>query len=266
MSELMVKSSIGIRKFESAHLNIPCLAHPTPRYCPMLTATGGKERYDHQTPAQRESALDEDGRTKLLASVSRGSIAMFFFVLMWRAVHHYELADASFKGPFRLMMVVPTVALFVGNMSGCVASLTSPSHSAKKRMKAILNLNKLVEILLFAYNLSRLTMFTSKFVPREIYVGRTLTNFLFLVQCQLFTRVTWGAAQAGHEAAAATGGPAAWSEEVSQGGAASYVSSTGAEATTAKGYGHSSGYEPSEAQQAGVSSQRQYEEGGEEWT
>ena len=26
-----------------------------------------------------------------------------------------------------------------------------------------------------------------------VYVGRTLSNFLFLVQCQLFTKVTWNA-------------------------------------------------------------------------
>jgi len=164
-----------------------------------------QDRYESQTPAQRASALDEDGRTKLLATVSRGSIAFFFFVLMWRSVHHYEMADASFRGIQRLLIVVPTVGLFIGNMAGCVASITSPSHSAKKRMKAILNLNKLVELLLFVYNVVRLTIFPSKFVQREIYVGRTLSNFIFMVQCQLFTRVTWGAAQIKQEAALASG-------------------------------------------------------------
>mmetsp|Transcript_57650 Transcript_57650/g.172004 ORF Transcript_57650/g.172004 Transcript_57650/m.172004 type:complete len:179 (+) Transcript_57650:724-1260(+) len=124
---------------------------------------------------------------------------------MWRSVHHYEMADASFKGVQRLLFVVPTVALFIGNMAGCVASVTSPSHSAKKRMKAILNLNKLIELLLFIYNVVRLTIFPSKFVQREIYVGRTLSNFIFMVQCQLFTRVTWGAAQVKQEAAIASG-------------------------------------------------------------
>lgn len=151
------------------------------------------ERYEHQTAEQKASATDEDGRMKLMASVSRGSISFFFFILMWRAVHHYELADQSRKGLGRLLLVIPAVALFIGNMAGCVASVTSPSQSAKKRMKAILNLNKLVEFTLFVYNVLRLTVFPSKFTTREIYVGRTLTNFIFLVQCQLFTKVTWGA-------------------------------------------------------------------------
>jgi hypothetical protein len=80
----------------------------------------------------------------------------------------------------------------------------------------------------FVFFVRRLTLFPSKTVMREIYgtygyvmvfhftrvdpktlnsvlffspiqqcyysydaVGRTLTNFIFLVQCQLFTKVTW---------------------------------------------------------------------------
>ena len=111
---------------------------------------------------------------------------------MWRTVHHYELADQSFKGTVRLVAVIPTVLLFLGNMMGCVASVTSPaSHASKKRMKAILNLNKLVELSLLFYNVLRLTVFTNKLIVREIYVGRTLSNFLFMIQCQLFTKVAW---------------------------------------------------------------------------
>merc|ERR1711862_194348 len=75
------------------------------------------------------------------------------------------------------------------------SSLTSHQNSAKKRLKAILNLNKLLEALLFFYNVMRLTIAPSKYVPREIYVGRTLTNFIFLIQCQLFTKVAWNAAK-----------------------------------------------------------------------
>ena len=104
---------------------------------------------------------------KLLASVSKGSIALFFFILMWRAVHHYELADLAFKGSTRLFMVLPPVILFLGNMAGCVGSLMSNGALGKKRMKAILNLNKLMEIALMAYNVSRLVLVPSKLVVRE---------------------------------------------------------------------------------------------------
>merc|ERR1711971_911948 len=80
----------------------------------------------------------------------------------------------------------------------------SSGSMGKKRMKAILNLNKLMEMTLMAYNVMRLVLVPSKLVLREIYVGRTLSNFLFLVQCQLFTKVTWNAAQVKASTAAET--------------------------------------------------------------
>jgi hypothetical protein len=148
-------------------------------------------KYEHQSPIDAANPRQEDGKMKLLASVSKGSIAMFFFILMWRAVHHYEMADLAFTGTTRFCMVLPPVILFLGNMAGCVGSLTSNGALGKKRMKGILNLNKLVEVSLMIYNVSRLILVPSKLVPREVFVGRTLSNFLFLLQCQLFTKVTW---------------------------------------------------------------------------
>ena len=152
-------------------------------------------KYEHQSPIDAANPRDEDGKMKLLASVSRESITMFFFILMWRSVHHYELADGSFQNSAmigRLIMVLPPVILFIANMAGCVGSVMSNGHLGKKRMKAILNLNKLMEITLMAYNVLCLLIRTpTKLIPREIYVGRILSNFLFLVQCQLFTKVSW---------------------------------------------------------------------------
>jgi len=156
-------------------------------------------KYENQSLLDQANPRDDEGRMKLLASVSKGSISLFFFILMWRAVHHYELADLSFKGTTRLIMVFPPIMLFLGNMIGCVVSVMSSSSNAskgsKKRLKALLNFNKLVELALIIYNVSRLLFIPSKYILREIYIGRTLSNFLFIVQCQLFTKVTWGAAQ-----------------------------------------------------------------------
>jgi len=154
-----------------------------------------QEQQQQRNAADAASPIDETGKMKLIASVSNASICFFFFVLMWRAVHHYELADAYYNGGKRLLMVTPPVLLFVGNMAGCVSSITSQQSSGKNRLKAILNLNKLLEAFLFFYNIMRLTIAPSKYVPREIYVGRTLTNFMFLIQCQLFTKVAWNAAK-----------------------------------------------------------------------
>lgn len=150
-----------------------------------------QKRFENQSAIDAANPREEDGRMKLLASVSKGSISLFFFILMWRSVHHYELADQAFKNTKRLLCVIPTIILFLGNMAGCLASVTSSSSSSKKKMKAILNLNKLLEGALFAYNICRLSIFPTKYIPREIYVGRIISNFLFIVQCQLFTKVTW---------------------------------------------------------------------------
>jgi hypothetical protein len=143
------------------------------------------------TPQQELNMRDAQGRMKLIASVSRGSRALIFFMIMWRDVHLFELADQGLKGFQRLLVVVPLILLFIGNMAGVVASFTSPSHSSKKRMKAILNLDKVVEGILLIWYFFRLTVFPSKYVPREVYVAKTLHSVLFLVQLQAFTRVTW---------------------------------------------------------------------------
>ena len=145
----------------------------------------------NQTPFQEASSTDEQGRLKLLANVSKGSISFFFFILMWRSIHHFEMADSAFNGLTRTIFVLPTVALFVGNMLGSVAVFTPPNPKRKKRLKLILNANKIMELALFIYHVFRLTIAPSKHIIREVYVGRTLSNFVFLLQCQLFTKVTW---------------------------------------------------------------------------
>lgn len=145
----------------------------------------------HMTPEQVASPRDERGRMKLLTSVSKGSRALIFFMLMWRDVHLYEVADQTFKGFIRLVTVIPLLMLFIGNLAGAVASVTSPSHSAKKRLKAILNLDKLVEAIMILYSFGRLTLFPSKYTPREIYIANTLHSVFFILQSQAFTRLTW---------------------------------------------------------------------------
>lgn len=150
-----------------------------------------RETFSHLTPEQVASARDERGRLKLLTSVSKGSRALIFFILMWRDIHLYEVADQTFKGLGRLLTVVPLLMLFVANLAGAVASVTSPSHSAKKRLKAILNLDKLVEALMILYSFGRLTIFPSKYTPREIFIANVLHSVFFILQSQAFTRLTW---------------------------------------------------------------------------
>jgi len=150
------------------------------------------EKYSNLTPEQEFNPRDEQGRMKLLSSVSKGSRALIFFVLMWRDIYLFEVTDQSIKGSLRKMFtraVLTTV--FLGNLAGVVTSVTSQGHSAKNRLKAILNLDKLVETTLLLWNLGRVTLFPSRYVEREIFVAGILHSVFFLIQCQAFTRVTW---------------------------------------------------------------------------
>jgi hypothetical protein len=127
---------------------------------------------------------------------------------MWRTVHHYELADATF-GPtgrrssgggfkaflVRTIVLSPLVVLFLGEMMGAILGISGggggQSHATKKRLKGVLNLHKGVELVMMAYNIVRLAIFPSKYTIREVYIGRTISNFFFLMQCQLYTKLSW---------------------------------------------------------------------------
>lgn len=164
--------------------------------------------HENQSAAEAASAVDEQGRFKLFTTVSKVSVSFFFFILMWRTVHHYELADATF-GPtgrrssgsgglkaflVRTIVVTPLVILFLGEMMGAILGIGGgggQSHSTKKRLKGVLNLHKGVELTSMVYNIARLALFPSKYTIREVYIGRTISNFFFLMQCQLYTKLSW---------------------------------------------------------------------------
>ena len=182
---------------------------------PSAQAPSEQERIDAWRQSQRElqaqnkqaySLRDSQGRMKLLTPLSKSARALLFFIMMWRDVHLFEVADqlATYarsqnlpnSGLVRLIRVVPLVSLFVGNLAGCVCSFTAPSHSSKTRLKTILNANKLLEVLLMVWYLGRLTVFpgnanSALYVPREIYIAGTLHSVLFLLQCQAYTKLSW---------------------------------------------------------------------------
>ena len=97
----------------------------------------------------------------------------------------------------RMVVVTPLVVLFLGEMMGAILGLMgggiggSASHATKKRLKGILNLHKGIELIMLLYNVVRLTVWPSKYTMREVYIGRTITNFFFLIQAQLYTKLSW---------------------------------------------------------------------------
>jgi hypothetical protein len=108
-----------------------------------------------------------------------------------------QVADQVVKGLFRTVLVVPLALLFLANLAGVVASLSmaassmAASHNTKKKLKAILNLDKLVEVALIAVAFVRFTIFPSPTTPREVYVGNIFHSVVFLLQCQGVTRLSW---------------------------------------------------------------------------
>jgi len=159
-----------------------------------------------QSVAEAASVVDDQGRFRLFTTVSRVSVSLFFFILMWRTVHHYELADATFASRthnntglraslLRIVIVTPLVVLFLGEMMGAILGVTgggsNASHTTKKRLKGILNLHKGVELVMMFYNVVRLAIWPSQYVMREVYIGRTISNFFFLMQAQLYTKLSW---------------------------------------------------------------------------
>jgi len=163
-----------------------------------------QQQQQTQTAADAASVIDDEGRFKLFTTVSRASVAFFFFILMWRTVHHYELADATFGNHggnnksagvafMRALVLTPLVVLFLGEMMGALLGIAQAklSKATKKRLKGILNLHKMVELVMIVNNVLRLAIFPSKYVPREVYIGRTLANFFFVMQAQLYTKFSW---------------------------------------------------------------------------
>jgi len=151
------------------------------------------ERYANLSPEQEYNPRDEEGRMKLLSSVSKGSRALIFFVLIWRDTYLFEMTDLSIKGSLRkniVRFILTTV--FIGNLAGLVTSVISPTgHSSKKRLKAILNLDKVVETGLLLWNFARISLFPSKYILREVFIAGIFHSIFIIIQCQAFTRVTW---------------------------------------------------------------------------
>ena len=164
--------------------------------------------------------VDRKGQTKLLVSINKTSRAVIFFIYMWRILHLYESvtghinmyavpsssSSSSFSRTtaqslathlwtFRPVSIlsVPLLLLFLSNMLATITLVvsTETNHSTKKRLKAILNMNKLVEVMVIAYTFIRLTIVPSPYVTKEIYIGRILHSILFIIQGQAYTRFSW---------------------------------------------------------------------------
>ena len=166
-----------------------------------------QQRVERWKAEQREQGLltsqnipnsGKDSVVSLLSSVSKGGRCMVFFFLMWRDIHLFEVVDQSIGkdgkgGALRALLVTPLVFLFVTNLGGALVSLstTTSTSATKRRLKAILKADMLVELILLLYYTIRLTIAPSKYISREVYVANIFHSIIFGLQCHAFTRVSW---------------------------------------------------------------------------
>jgi hypothetical protein len=147
-------------------------------------------QHQHATPNGRPS----DPKTSLfMKQINAKGLAFCFFVMLWRALHHFEIADALVSPKQRLALVVPSLAMVITNalcLLACCVSGTSFKH--KMRMKTALSLNSLIEGLLLASNVIRLLLGgTLQQTKKAEYVGQLLVNFWFLTICFSFAKMHW---------------------------------------------------------------------------
>ena len=154
---------------------------------------------EHQHGVQQPAAESNP----LLASATKLSVSGYFFLLVWRAVHLYELADQT-RGFKRLCLVIPTVLMFLFDIAGLLVSFNF-KDSNKVKLKMILNFNKAIELSCMSYSIFRLLLAPSVWTPREVYIGRVLVNFVMIMQSQLLTKVSWAFSSAGGGGSASSG-------------------------------------------------------------
>lgn len=129
-----------------------------------------------------------------MRTVGNTGVCILFMILTARATHLYELAD-QISGAFkRYLVTIPVVGLLCANLVGVLLSLVqsfSRNSRLKTRLKAILTINGLAEVLQVGYNSFRLVLGNDKWTPREAYVGRIFTSIWVLTIVYAFSTSRW---------------------------------------------------------------------------
>lgn len=134
-----------------------------------------------------------------MAQVGRGARSGIFFIFVWRNIHFYQLAEEYFAkkggGLKRLIVTLNLMILFLLNISGFVSSFTgkdgSTTHTQKKRLKAVLNIDKLIEVSFLVVGLIRLTLFPQSRDQSEIMLASIIHHVFFALTVHTYTKLNW---------------------------------------------------------------------------
>mmetsp|Transcript_13670 Transcript_13670/g.20812 ORF Transcript_13670/g.20812 Transcript_13670/m.20812 type:complete len:319 (+) Transcript_13670:83-1039(+) len=149
------------------------------------------------SPEQLYEAMKQNN--PLMAQVGRGARSGIFFMFVWRNIHFYQLAEEYFAkkggGLKRLFVTLNLMILFLLNISGFVSSFTgrdgSTTHTQKKRLKAVLNIDKLIELSFLVVGLIRLTLFPQSRDQSEIMLASIIHHVFFALTVHTYTKLNW---------------------------------------------------------------------------
>jgi hypothetical protein len=161
---------------------------------PSSAAYSYQRYYSVNPPSPEGGARHEILYPRIMRTVGNSGVCILFMILTARSTHLYELAD-QISGIFmRLLVTLPVVGLLCANLAGVLLSLMqsfSRNSRSKTRLKAILSLNGLAEVIQIAYNAFRLILGNDQWTPREAYVGRIFTSVWILTICYAFSTSRW---------------------------------------------------------------------------
>lgn len=161
---------------------------------PSSAAYSYQRYYSVNPPSPEGGARHEILYPRIMRTVGNSGVCILFMILTARCTHLYELAD-QISGIFkRLLVTLPVVGLLCANLAGVLLSLMqsfSRNSRSKTRLKAILSLNGLAEVIQIAYNAFRLILGNDQWTPREAYVGRIFTSVWILTICYAFSTSRW---------------------------------------------------------------------------
>ena len=127
------------------------------------------------------------------SAANEKSISIMFFLFAWRAIHNFQIADATTTGA-RVFLVVPTLVLLFGNLGGLMITSANSGEAMLRRKKLLRNIfhaDRLTEVALLAFNVIKLVQGDGVSMPKDRLLARSYTNFLLLVLLQQVVKAQW---------------------------------------------------------------------------
>lgn len=126
----------------------------------------------------------------MLVGQSYTSVAVLFFILIFRALHNYELAD-QMENPFKAAGVkLGLSVLMFGNSVGFLGALTR-RRGLKSVMKMTLSANALYEGLAFCASFMAILLHKTMYISRDEFMVMMFWNAMLMTMCAGYRKANW---------------------------------------------------------------------------